>query len=108
MIDHNPKECPNYELIQHLTQEIKILKEKHDESIGFLKGEQIRERERTEKIFDLLDKMSISIDKIQITVEGLSTKQDPFKETMFSLGMWAVKVLIGGGALIWASSKFGG
>jgi hypothetical protein len=59
-------------------------------------------------IFKILGDMAVSVCKIETNMEKLAEREDPFKKAMFDVGMWAVKVLIGGGALAWLASKFGG
>ena len=61
--------------------------------------------ENTKMIFDILGELKLSVKSIE---KALYEREDPFKLAMFNVGMWAVKVLIGGGAVVWAVAKFGG
>ena len=61
--------------------------------------------ENTKMIFDILGELKLSVKSIE---KALYEREDPFKLAMFDIGMWSLKVLVGGGALVWAISKFGG
>lgn len=61
--------------------------------------------ENTKMIFDILGELKLSVKSIE---KALYEREDPFKLAMFNVGMWSLKVLVGGGALVWAISKFGG
>ena len=61
--------------------------------------------ENTKMIFDILGELKLSVKSIE---KALYEREDPFKLAMFDVGMWSLKVLVGGGALVWAISKFGG
>jgi hypothetical protein len=63
-----------------------------------------RQSEKTNQIFEVLGELKSSLKNIEIAVYQ---RNDPFKEAVFSLGMWAVKVLVGGGALVWLAVEFG-
>lgn len=59
-------------------------------------------------IFKMLGDMAVSVARIEASMGKIAEREDPFKVAMFDVGMWAVKVLIGGGAVVWLASKFGG
>lgn len=61
--------------------------------------------ENTKMIFDILGELKLSVKSIE---KALYEREDPFKLAMFDVGMWSLKVLVGGGALVWAIAKFGG
>ena len=61
--------------------------------------------ENTKMIFDILGELKLSVKSIE---KALYEREDPFKLAMFNIGMWSLKVLVGGGALVWAIAKFGG
>ena len=61
--------------------------------------------ENTKMIFDILGELKLSVKSIE---KAIYEREDPFKLAMFNVGMWSLKVLVGGGALVWAISKFGG
>lgn len=61
--------------------------------------------ENTKMIFDILGELKLSVKSIE---KALYSKEDKFQVAVFELGMWSLKVLVGGGALVWAVAKFGG
>lgn len=61
--------------------------------------------ENTKMIFDILGELKLSVKSIE---KAIYEREDPFKLAMFDIGMWSLKVLVGGGALVWAIAKFGG
>ena len=61
--------------------------------------------ENTKMIFDILGELKLSVKSIE---KALYSKEDKFQVAVFELGMWSLKVLVGGGALVWAIAKFGG
>ena len=61
--------------------------------------------ENTKMIFDILGELKLSVKSIE---KALYEREDPFKLAMFNVGMWSLKVLVGGGALAWVASRFGG
>ena len=61
--------------------------------------------ENTKMIFDILGELKLSVKSIE---KALYEREDPFKRAMFDIGMWSLKVLVGGGAIVWAIAKFGG
>ena len=63
------------------------------------------QRRDTKMIFDILGELKLSVKSIE---KAIYEREDPFKLAMFNVGMWSLKVLVGGGALVWAISKFGG
>ncbi len=63
------------------------------------------QRRDTKMIFDILGELKLSVKSIE---KALYEREDPFKLAMFDIGMWSLKVLVGGGALVWAIAKFGG
>lgn len=65
----------------------------------------ISQKINVENIFKSLDEVKDTLKKIEIAIYN---REDPFKKAVFDLGMYALKVGIGGGFLIWAAAKFGG
>ena len=63
------------------------------------------QRRDTKMIFDILDELKLSVKSIE---KALYSKEDKFQVVVFELGMWSLKVLVGGGAIAWAIAKFGG
>lgn len=63
------------------------------------------QRRDTKMIFDILGELKLSVKSIE---KALYSKEDKFQVAVFELGMWSLKVLVGGGALVWAIAKFGG
>ena len=61
--------------------------------------------ENTKMIFDILGELKLSVKSIE---KAIYEREDPFKKAIFDVGMWSLKVLVGGGALVWAIAKFGG
>lgn len=59
--------------------------------------------ENTRMIFEILGEVKQSIKNIE---QAVYNREDPFKKAMFDIGMWSIKVLVGGGALVWAAYKF--
>lgn len=60
--------------------------------------------EKTSQLFCVMEEIKGSLQRIETAVYN---KEDPFKKAMFDIGIWSIKVLVGGGSLIWAASKFG-
>ena len=73
--------------------------------LRFLENSVTSQAENTKMIFDILGELKLSVKSIE---KALYEREDPFKLAMFNVGMWSLKVLVGGGALVWAISKFGG
>lgn len=61
--------------------------------------------ENTKMIFDILGELKLSIKSIE---KAIYEREDPFKLAIYEVGIWSLKVLVGGGALAWAIAKFGG
>lgn len=64
----------------------------------------IRQEKDTLKIFEILGELKSSLKNIELAVYN---REDSFKKAMFDLGLWSIKVLVGGGAVIWAVAEFG-
>jgi predicted nucleic acid-binding Zn-ribbon protein len=58
-----------------------------------------------DQLMKSLDEVKDSLRKIEV---ALYNREDPFKKAIFEIGMWAIKVLVAGGAFMWAVVKFGG
>lgn len=54
---------------------------------------------------DVMKDIKDAVSRIEVAVYQ---REDPFKKAIFDVGMWAIKVLIGGGALVWMVAEFGG
>ena len=63
------------------------------------------QRRDIKMIFDILAELKLSVKSIE---KALYSKEDKFQVAVFQLGMWSLKVLVGGGAIAWAIAKFGG
>ena len=58
----------------------------------------------TTTLFKTMDEIKCSLQRIELAVY---TKDDPFKKAVFDIGMWAIKVLVVGGALTLILAKVG-
>lgn len=64
----------------------------------------IRQEEQTNRIFEILGELKSSLKNIELAVYN---KEDNFKKIIYDLGLWSLKVLVGGGAVVWAVAEFG-
>ena len=99
------KDCPyqlgNIDRIEKVEKDIDEIWRR----LRFLENSVTSQAENTKMIFDILGELKLSVKSIE---KALYEREDPFKLAMFNVGMWSLKVLVGGGALVWAISKFGG
>lgn len=73
--------------------------------VNTLEGQMASQITNTNTLFDLMREIKEVVSRIEAAVY---TKEDKFQLAIFQLGMWSLKVGIGGGFVIWAVAKFGG
>lgn len=93
----------NEELITEKIQRLEIQYEKVELRVDGLEENFTIQKERTAQLFGVMEEIKGSLNRIE---QAVYNREDPFKKAVFDIGMWSIKVLVGGGALIWAASKF--
>ena len=103
--------CEREDKLEALELRVEKLEETQNETskiITRIDKEQAISAQNINHIFKMLGEMAVSVTKIESNIEKLAEKDDPFKQAIFDIGMWSIKVLVGGGAIVWLASKFGG
>ncbi len=104
-MDEACKDCPYQVALENTT--IKLEKDVANiwGRLRTLENGLIVQSTTMDQLVKSLDEVKDSLRKIEM---ALYNKEDPFKKAIFEIGMWAIKVLVAGGAFMWAVVKFGG
>lgn len=104
-MDEACKDCPYQAALENTTDKLEKEVDNIWERLRILENGLIVQSTTMEQLMKTLDEVKDSLRKIEM---ALYNKEDPFKKAIFEIGMWAIKVLVAGGAFMWAVVKFGG
>ena len=101
----NCKDCPYQTAVTAATDKLEKEVDIIWDRLRILENSLIVQETTMSQLVTSLNEVKDSLRKIEA---ALYNREDPFKKAVFEIGMWAIKVLVAGGAFMWAVVKFGG